>query len=144
MCRAVGAVAGACATGTGASSGRISGLPIHARNDDHVLFKGGAGPGDFRDESRGMNFVSVQQTVTRWVQRDQCKPTPQRVLDKQGANCEAYSGCAGGVQVQLCVTENGGHSWPGAQKVRRGKEEASQALSANDVIWSFFQASSAR
>ncbi|MBP7581653.1 MAG: prolyl oligopeptidase family serine peptidase [Vogesella sp.] len=26
-------------------------LHIHARNDDHVLFNGGAGPGAFRDES---------------------------------------------------------------------------------------------
>jgi polyhydroxybutyrate depolymerase len=37
------------------------------------------------------------------------------------------------------VTAAGGHSWPGASKVRRGKEPASQALSANDVMWDFFQ-----
>jgi len=40
--------------------------------------------------------------------------------------------------LQLCVTERGGHSWPGAERVRRGKEAASQAIDATDVIWAFF------
>ena len=44
-----------------------------------------------------------------------------------------------GVQVQLCVTEQGGHSWPGVKDVRSGKEPASQAIIANDVMWDFFQ-----
>jgi len=68
--------------------------------------------------------------------------TQARTLDKAGAYCEAYSGCAGGVGVQLCVTDTGGHSWPGAASVRRGKEAASQALDANDVIWRFFEQAS--
>ena len=91
-----------------------------------------------------MDFVSVPQTIARWVQHDQCQARAQRVLDKPRAFCDAYAGCAGGVRVQLCVTEDGGHSWPGAQSVRRGKEAASQALNADDVIWDFFQASAAR
>jgi len=91
-----------------------------------------------------MDFVSVPQTVARWVQRDQCPARPRRVLERPGAWCEAYTGCAGGVRVQLCATDEGGHSWPGAQKVRRGKEGASQALNADDVIWDFFQASAPR
>jgi len=107
-----------------------------------VLFNGGAGAGAFRDESKVMNFVSVPETISRWVLRDRCTATPQRTLDKAGAYCERYGGCAGGVSVQLCVTENGGHSWPGAASVRRGKEAASQALDANDVIWRFFEQAS--
>ncbi len=41
--------------------------------------------------------------------------------------------------VELCVTETGGHSWPGAERVR-GAEPASKAISANDVMWAFFKA----
>ena len=113
-------------------------LHIHAKNDTHVLFNGGAGKDAFRDESKVMDFVSVPETIARWVQRDQCQPTPRRVLETPGAYCEAYTGCAGNVSVQFCVVDEGGHSWPGAQEVRRGKEAASQALVANDVIWDFF------
>jgi polyhydroxybutyrate depolymerase len=142
--RAVASVAGTDATSSCTPSRPISVLHIHARDDDHVLFNGGAGPNAFRDESKVMNFVSVPETMSRWVQRDRCTAPPQRTLDKPGAYCETHSGCAGGTSVQLCVTDSGGHSWPGADKVRRGKPAASQALDANDQIWRFFEAASAR
>ncbi len=136
--RAVASVAGTDATSRCAPSRPVSVLHIHARNDTHVLFTGGAGEDAFRDASKVMDFVSVPETVARWVKRNQCAPAPRRLLDRPGAYCEAYSGCAGGVSVQLCVTEGGGHSWPGAKTVRRGKEAASAALDANDAIWDFF------
>ena len=136
--RAVASVAGTDATTRCAPSRPASVLHIHARNDTHVLFTGGAGEDAFRDASKVMDFVSVPETVARWVKRNQCAPAPRRLLDRPGAYCEAYSGCAGGVSVQLCVTEGGGHSWPGAKTVRRGKEAASAALDANEAIWDFF------
>jgi polyhydroxybutyrate depolymerase len=154
--RAVASVAGTDATASCTPARPVSVLHIHARDDDHVLFGGGAGPGAFRDASKVMAFTSVPETVSRWVRRDQCSTTPSRVPDRAGADhgadgragigayCEAYTGCAGGASVQLCVTDTGGHSWPGAQAVRRGKAGASTALNANDVIWDFFRASPAR
>jgi len=137
--RAVASVAGTDATSTCKPSRPISVLHIHARDDDHVLFNGGAGPNAFRDVSKVMNFVSAPETVARWVQRDRCTAPPERTLDRPGAFCQTYSDCSGGVSVQLCVTDTGGHSWPGADTVRRGKPGASQALDANDAIWRFFQ-----
>jgi polyhydroxybutyrate depolymerase len=64
--------------------------------------------------------------------------SPHRVLDKPGAYCEAYAPCSGGAQVQLCVTETGGHSWPGGHKPRAAGAAPSDAISANDVMWKFF------
>jgi polyhydroxybutyrate depolymerase len=71
------------------------------------------------------------------VQRDHCPTPAKRVIDKPGAYCDRYAPCAGGTAVELCVTETGGHSWPGASHTR-GSEPASQAISANDVMWQFF------
>lgn len=137
--RAVASVAGTDATDRCTPARPISVLHIHARDDDHVLFNGGAGAGAFRDDSKVMSFVSVPETVSRWVQRNHCAATPQPLPGQTaGASCEAYTGCSGGVSVQLCVTDSGGHSWPGAATVRRGKPGASQALDANDTIWRFF------
>ena len=140
--RAIASVAGTDATADCKPSRPISVLHLHAKDDDHVLFNGGAGASAFRDESKVMAFTSVRETVSRWAQRNHCAAPAQRTLDQPGAYCEAYSGCAGGTSVQLCVTDTGGHSWPGADSVRRGKPAASRALDANDVIWRFFEQAS--
>ncbi|MBV1774693.1 prolyl oligopeptidase family serine peptidase [Burkholderiaceae bacterium DAT-1] len=136
--RAIASVAGTEATVSCQPRQSVSVLHIHALDDDHVLFNGGAGPDAFRDESKVMEFVSVPETIVRWVKREQCAATPARILQVAGAYCDRYSACADGNTVQLCVTETGGHSWPGAQSTRRGKQAPSQAISANEVIWYFF------
>jgi len=133
---AIAAVAGTDNTLSCAPRKPLSILHIHAANDDRVLFNGGAGA-KFRDESKVTDFTSVPATIAKWVKLNQCKAQPQRLLEKPGAYCEHYSHCNANVQVQLCVTEGGGHSWPGGSKPRAG-EPPSQALSANDIIWNFF------
>jgi polyhydroxybutyrate depolymerase len=116
----------------------VSILHIHAKNDDRVLFNGGAGE-KFRDESKVTDFVSVPASVQKWVAQNHCQSAPLRILEKPGAYCEKYSQCKGSVAVQLCVTDTGGHSWPGGTKPR-GSESPSQVISANDVMWDFFVA----
>lgn len=138
LVRAVAAVAGTEAVTTCRPARPVPVLHIHARNDTHVLFDGGAGPDAFRDASKVMDFVSVPETVKRWVGRNACQTQPERTLERPGAWCERYRGCRDGATVQLCVTAAGGHSWPGAEAVRRGKENASQALDASEAIWTFF------
>ncbi|MEW6706203.1 MAG: PHB depolymerase family esterase [Pseudomonadota bacterium] len=137
--KAIAAVAGTDNTVACAPSRPVSVLHIHARNDTHVLFDGGAGDDAFRDESKVTQFTSVPATIDRWVGRNQCSPVVQKVLSVPGAYCERHASCSGGSAVQLCVTETGGHSWPGADRVaRKGKEPASQAIDANEVMWQFF------
>lgn len=132
--KAIAAVAGSDVTKSCSPKVPISIMEIHAKDDDVVLFNGGAG----RDTAMLTNFIPVSETVGRWVRRNSCNPTPKRVLEKEGAYCDLYSECRGGVEVKLCVTETGGHSWPGGRKVRTG-EPGSTAISANDVMWEFFE-----
>lgn len=133
--KAIAPVAGTDNTRSCSPKNPVSVLHIHAKNDDHVLFNGGAGP-KARDQSQVTAFASVPDTISRWVQRNGCTAAPRRVLEKPGAYCDLYSPCNGQSEVELCVTETGGHSWPGAEKTRSGP--ASQAISANDVMWEFF------
>lgn len=132
---AIAAVAGTDNTRGCTPAQPVSVLHIHARNDSHVLYEGGAGP-DAVDRKLITDFRSVPDTVAGWVERNRCAPVPQRVLEKDGAWCERYAPCAGGTQVQLCVTAAGGHSWPGGHKPRG--EAPTQALDANEVMWDFF------
>lgn len=119
----------------------VSIMHIHAKNDSHLLFDGGAGPDAFRDLSKVTDFTSVPETISRWRDRNHCGGIPERVLEKEGVYCDRYADCSGGVQVMFCVTESGGHSWPGGQKPRRRKASSpSNTLSATDEIWEFFKA----
>lgn len=137
--KAVAAVAGTDNTLECKPEQPVSVLHIHAKNDDHVLFNGGAGKEAFGDRTKITEFTSVPATMAKWVKLNACEASPKRNLEEKQAYCETYSKCSNGTEVQLCVTETGGHSWPGGKKIRRGKESPSTAISANDVMWNFFK-----
>lgn len=114
-------------------------LHIHARNDDKVLFNGGAGDAFRRNKGVVNDFTSVPDTITKWVALDHAEPTPRRVLTIPGASCDLHAAQSGGAPVELCVTDTGGHSWPGGKKkARRAAATPSQAINADDVMWDFF------
>lgn len=130
----IAAVAGTDGMESCSPSKPVSVLHIHARDDEMVLFGGGPG----KDSKALGNFRSVNDTIARWVRLNGCAATPRRVLDLPGrAACDSYTGCQGGVEVRLCVTESGGHSWPGGVKVRTG-ESGSTAFNATDLMWDFY------
>lgn len=114
-------------------------LHIHARNDSHVQFDGGAGPDAFRDRKQVTDYLSVPETVARWVRRNRSQTEPERDLGRPGASCLTHAATAAdSAPVRLCVTDAGGHSWPGARRGRLTKEPPSQALVAQEEIWRFF------
>ena len=55
-------------------------LHIHARDDSHVLFTGGAGPGAAR-ASLVTDFTSVPGTAAKWARLNGCRATTRRVLE---------------------------------------------------------------
>ncbi len=114
-------------------------LHVHARNDPLVLFNGGAGSNRLVPEDAVTEFVSVPETISKWVKLNHASAVPQRVLQVEGAYCDRYEATRGGAPVELCVTETGGHSWPGGNKAR-AEESPSRAISANDLMWAFFSA----
>lgn len=132
--RAIAAVAGTDNTRQCAPDKAVSVLHIHARDDELVLFNGGAG----RQSDQVTDFVAVPDSMAKWARLNGCRASPEPLFAPPGATCEAWPGCRNGVRVQLCVTETGGHSWPGGQKPRSHGKPPSSALQATDVIWEFF------
>jgi polyhydroxybutyrate depolymerase len=133
--RGIMAVAGTDNTKSCRPASPVPVLHVHARNDDRVIFEGGAGQA-FRDEAMVTDFTSVPATIDKWVKLNRANATAHGVLRVDGAYCERHDAAAGGAPVQLCVTETGGHSWPGGSKDRG--ESPSMAIRANDVMWEFF------
>lgn len=129
---AITAVAGTDNTRSCQPARPVSVLHIHARDDERVLFNGGAG----QPSRQVTDFTSVAESTSRWLQRNGCQPQPRPVLEVPGASCVEHEGCHNGSRVRLCVTDTGGHAWPGGGKVlgKRG----SQALSATTEMERFF------
>lgn len=134
---AIAAVAGTDGTRACTPSRPVSVLHIHARDDTHVPYDGGFGA-DARRAAQ-VDFASVPDTVAKWARLDACTAAPRRMLEVPGAICERHAPCAGGARVQLCTTDDGGHSWPGGGPTRRGKAPPSRAISATEIMWSFFE-----
>src|SRR5690606_6936851 len=133
--RGIMAVAGTDNTASCRPSRPVAVLHVHARDDELVLFGGGAGR-SFRDEDMITDFTSVPSTIGKWVRLNGADPVPRRVLGVAGAWCDLHEAGRGGAPVKLCVTETGGHSWPGGSKLRGGNP--STAVRANDLMWEFF------
>jgi polyhydroxybutyrate depolymerase len=134
--RAVAVVAATDRTRDCSPATPVSVLHIHAKDDPQVPFGGAAKPDASENPAAG-GAMSVSQTITKWAQLDGCAAQPRHILDKGDAYCEAYSYCRGQAAVQLCVTDTGGHSWPGGKAVAGGASP-SQSLSATDLMWNFF------
>ena len=108
-------------------------IEFHATDDGMVNFNGGPGPYSFTRT----NFTSVPATQAKWVEIDRAEPAAKRVLLVLGAHCDLHSARPGGAPVELCVTDTGGHSWPGGG-TQQGRKQPSMAIRANDLMWSFF------
>lgn len=135
LVRGIVAVAGTDNTTSCAPAKPVPVLHIHARNDEMVLFNGGAG-NRLRSSTAATDFVAVPVSIAKWVKLNRASSTAARVLTVPGAYCDRYEAGAGGAPVQLCITESGGHSWPGGRKDRG--ETPSNAINATDMMWEFF------
>lgn len=133
--RAVAAVAAIDSTRSCSPRTPVSVLHIHASDDKQVPFNGAA-RADPSDAPRTADSPSVPGTVSKWARLNGCAAAPTRTLEMGGAYCEAYSYCRSQAEVQLCVTQSGGHSWPGGRRPAGG-QPPSQAISATDAVWTF-------
>jgi polyhydroxybutyrate depolymerase len=108
-------------------------IEFHSLDDDHIPLIGGKGVSALTDT----NFASVPATQAKWVQLNDAEPQAKRVLTVAGAHCDLHRAKSGGAPVELCLIDTGGHSWPGGG-TQQGRKQPSMAISANDLMWSFF------
>jgi len=130
--RAIAPVEGTDNTARCTPSRPVPVIQFHAADDPNVPFNGGIGVGPSHTD-----FVSVPATQAKWVQLNRADPKAKRVLTVSGAHCDLHAAKAGGAPVELCLTDTGGHSWPGGG-TQQGRKQPSMAISANDLTWSFF------
>jgi polyhydroxybutyrate depolymerase len=114
--RAIAPVEGTDNTARCSPAHPVAIIQFHAADDPNVPFNGGVGIGPSHTD-----YVSVPATQAKWLLLDRAETNARRVLTVSGAHCDVHPAKAGGAPVELCVTDTGGHSWPGGGTQQGGK-----------------------
>lgn len=107
-------------------------LHIHSQNDTKVPYMGGIGIGDY-------HFPPVDTALAAWVSINSCHTSELIVVDDARYKYMSWPDCSDGSAIELYLTKDGGHSWPGGQHARLRADPPSEVINATDVIWDFFQ-----
>lgn len=92
-----------------------------------------------------LGFKSVEDSITICAEVNGCPKEPKTVKlpDKAGDGTsvtkKTYGPGKRGSEVVLFVIQGGGHTWPGQQPPVSFIGKSTKNISANDLIWEFFQ-----
>lgn len=114
-------------------------LHFHGTEDKLVPFLGTK-----KDEAAFVRFPGAEASLKPWLKANGCTgeptvtklPTPK---DKYQVVRKAWTNCQGDAEVVLYVIEGGGHTWPGMKMHAAFLGATTYNISANDIIWEFFQ-----
>ncbi len=93
----------------------------------------------------GFGFKSVPETMRIVVARNGCAKDPQATElpdtahDGTKVTRKVYAAKQGGADVVLYIIDGGGHTWPGHEMPVKFLGKTTKQISANDLIWDFFQ-----
>jgi polyhydroxybutyrate depolymerase len=109
-------------------------LHMHSKLDTNVPVAGGFGSG-----IAGVGFPSVASSVARAAAANGCAATATVLSTSALLTRSTWAPCRGGAAVELILTEDGGHSWPGGTAGTVTGDPPSAAINGNDELWAFFQ-----
>ena len=114
----------------------VSIIEFHGTEDTHIQYNGGAGPDSLVD----IPFTSVKDTISFWLNKDQCAQTPE-TKSYLNISHDTYNNCNAGTAVELYTIIGGKHAWPGSNgPAGPGGDEPVHSISATQLIWEFFVA----
>ena len=117
----------------------VSVIHFHGTNDKLVPFA----PAKVKS-NKFMKLMGVEPSIQTWVKLNGCEETPKvDVLSKEDDEMEVtrktYQNGKEGSEVALIAIEGGGHTWPGKKSPIRLIGKSTLDISANDLMWEFFQ-----
>lgn len=114
-------------------------IHFHGSKDNMVPFETAKGK-----TPAFMKLKGVEESVQTWVKLNGCEEKPRtETISKDGDEMKVtrtcYGGGKNGAEVVLIVIEGGGHTWPGQQPPVAFIGKSTKNVSANDLMWEFFQ-----
>jgi polyhydroxybutyrate depolymerase len=138
---AVASVSGPLSIETIHPSRPVSVMHFHGTADEFAPFAGGTG----EKSLASIQFRSAPDSVAAWVRADGCPGKPEAAAlpvkagDPTRVRRETYGPCKAGSEVVFYVIDGGGHAWPGREARVQFLGTSTQSISANDLMWDFFQ-----
>jgi len=110
-----------------------------------ITFHGSADPVDpFSGHGEAYWTYSVSTAAKYWARQDDCALSPARSTPVPSVELTTYAHCSNGAVVELYEIIGEGHEWPGGRTlpsiVTQLLGPQSNAISANQLMWSFFEA----
>lgn len=138
---AIAPVAGPMGT-VGCSPDRpVSVIHFHGTKDEYAPFDGGRGAKSLGSTT----FYSVEHSINNWAKVNGCEKTPRveqlayKTNDGMRVSKKTFANGRDGSEVVLVGIENGGHTWPGQRMKLKALGPATRDISANDMMWDFFE-----
>ena len=96
--------------------------------------------------ARVVKFKSLEDTMTGWAAANHCllppveEQLPDRFDDGTTVTRKEYRAGKDGAEIVLYTIVGGGHTWPGRDSILGGiLGRTTQEISANDLMWEFFE-----
>ena len=137
---AIAPVAGTMVGEVGQPKRPVPVIHFHGTADRLVPFNGPT-----PEMAKSLPLKSVAETIRIWCRFDGCPETPQvtqlpdKVDDGTTVKRKVYGPGKDGAEVVLIEIEGGGHTWPGRKPPVGFIGKSTMDISANDLIWEFFQ-----
>lgn len=108
-------------------------MHFHSELDKNVPIGGGKGAG-----LANFSYPKLSEVMNTWQAINQCEVSQKDTVKSEGYMLINWEGCS--TEMSYYITEDGGHSWPGAQRKPRKRADApSEALNANQLMFDFFE-----
>jgi polyhydroxybutyrate depolymerase len=137
---AIAPVGGPMGTENCAPKRAVPVIHFHGTEDEFAPFKGGKGR-----VPAATVFYSVEHSIQAWVKANGCKKEPiiNKLPDTVGDGTtiirKTYGEGRDGSEVVLVAIEGAGHTWPGREPGVKWLGKSTKNISANDLMWDFFQ-----
>ncbi len=136
---AVAPVAGTIAIDESKPKRAVPVLHIHGSKDAIVPFEMSKGK-----QPPFMKLKGVEESVQTWVKLNGCDEKPKtetisRDGDEMKVTRTTYGNGKDGSEVVLVVIDGGGHTWPGEEPPVGFMGKSAKNVSANGLMWDFFQ-----
>ncbi|THU39850.1 phospholipase [Niastella caeni] len=109
--------------------GSVPIIHFHSIIDTKVPYNGGVGIG-------GVSFPPAIDGINYWVNRNGCDPVAM-VHHYTNYEHSTWHNDFNNKVMELYLTYDGGHAWPGGKKARAGADDPSTAVNATNLIWEF-------